>query len=112
MNAIAGVQSPGWDRGHHRYRATPRDRKEKQIPRSARNDNPVNLLRQIGIGIAEIAEIADIARQRRERKILPLITRISLIYGDRKNILRQTGTDHSIYDQEEIFKLKFTCIFL
>jgi hypothetical protein len=59
-----------------------------------------------------IAEIAVIARDRRDRKILPLITRIALIVSDRKNILRQTGTDNSVYDQGKKFKLKFTCIFL
>jgi hypothetical protein len=67
------------DRRHRRHRATsPRASsrvivaitgKEKQIPRSARNDNP-------------------------------------------GNILRQTGTDNSVYDQGQNFKLKFTCIFL
>jgi hypothetical protein len=51
-------------------------------------------------------------RHRRDREILPLITRIALIFSDGKNILRQIGTDNSIYDGGEIFKLKFTCIFL
>jgi hypothetical protein len=65
-----------------------------------------------GERIAVIDAIAVIARHRRDRKILPLITRIAMIFSDRKNILRQIGTDNSIYDGGDIFKLKFTCIFL